>query len=128
MSQLTQVSTFITQDFAEISRTLDFIQLNYNTSLNFFRSFDQSLNTIQTVYTDFNLFIVWYCALFILGTLFLIKVVTLLVYCINRRPKVTGFLQDFNEYRRKKNIGLNRNDNIRGNDQVEMPLIQRRVQ
>ena len=58
MSQLTHLSTFITQDFPEISETLDFIQLNYNTSLNFFRGFDQSLNTIQTVYNDYNLFIV----------------------------------------------------------------------
>lgn len=125
MSQLTQVSTFITQDFAEISETLDFIQLNYNTSLNFFHSFDQSLNTIQTVYTDYNLFIVLYCALLILGTLFLIKVVTLLVYCVNGWPKVTGFKQDLNKYRRNKDTGINRNDNIRGDQQVEMPLIRR---
>ena len=55
MSQLTKVSNFITHDFAEISRTLDFIQIKYNTSLNLFKSFDESLNTIQTVYTDYNL-------------------------------------------------------------------------
>ena len=125
MSQLTQVSIFITQDFAEISETLDFIQLNYNTFLNFFRSFDQSLNKIQKVYNDYNLFIVWYCALFILGTLFAIKVVTLLIYCINGWPKVTGFWEDFNKFRRNKDTGPIRNDTIMGNDQVEMPLIRR---
>ena len=116
MSQLTHLSIFITLDFAEITETLDFIQLNYNTFLNFFRSFDQSLNTIQTVYNDYNLFIVWYGALFILGTLFVITLVTLLIHCIQGWPKVTGFWQDFNEFRRNKDTGPNRNDNIRGDE------------
>ena len=105
--------------------TPDFIQLNYNTSLNFFHSFDQSLTTIQHVYNDYNLFIVWYGVLFILGTLFAIKLVTLLIHCIQGWPKATGFQHDFNEFRRNKDTGPNRNDNNRGDEQVEMPLIHR---
>ena len=127
MSKLTQISTFITHDFSEISRILEFIQIKYNTSLQFFKSFDESLHTIPTIYTDYNLFVLWYTALFILGILFLIKVVTLIMYCINCWPNVTGLYTDFTEYRRVRSNEGNRGANVRDNQQIEIPLIQRRA-
>ena len=127
MSQLTAVSNFIAHDFAEISRTLDFIQIKYNTSLQFFKSFDESLHTILTVYTDYNLFILWYSAFFILGILFLIKVVTLIMYCINSWPSFTEFWTDFTEYRRARSNEGNRGANVRDNQHIAIPLIQRRA-
>ena len=36
MIKLTEISSFISQDFEEIQRTLDHIQLKYNSSLRFF--------------------------------------------------------------------------------------------
>ena len=103
MSQLTQISTFITHDFAEISRTLEHIQVRYNTSLQFFESFDEGLHNLQSIYTDYHLFVLWYAALIILGILFLVKVVSLIMYCINCWPNVTGFYSDFTKYRRVRN-------------------------
>ena len=82
MSQLTHLSISISRDFAEITETLDFLQLNYNTSLSFLQSFDKSLTTIQHLYNDYNLYILWHGVLFILGTLFAIKLVTLLIQCV----------------------------------------------
>ena len=91
MVQLRHLSNFVSRDFAEITETLDYLESNYNPSLSFFQSFDKSLSTIQKVYIDYNLHIVWYGALSIIGILFVIKVVTLLINCVHGWPKVTRF-------------------------------------
>ena len=129
MSKLTQISTFITYDFAEISRTLEYIQVRYNTSLQLFESFDEGLHNIQSIYTDYHLFVLWYAALIILGILFIVKVVSLIMYCINCWPNMTGFYTDFKEYRRVRSNEGNRGAgaNIGVNPHLEIPLIQRRA-
>ena len=101
--------------------------MRYKTSLQFFESFDEGLNNLQSVYTDYHLFLLWYAALVILGILFLAKVVSLILYCIDCWPSVTDFYSDFTEYRRvKNNEEENRGAGIGGN-QIELPLIQRRA-
>ena len=100
MVKLTEISSFISQDFEEIQRTLDHIQLKYNSSLRFFEIFDRSLHNLEAVYADYHLFILWYVALVILGILFLAKVVSLINFCINCWPSLTTFYSDFSEYRR----------------------------
>ena len=96
--QLKHISNFVSKDFAEISQTFDFLESNYNSSLNFFQSFDKSLTTIHQVYTNNNLHIVVYGVLFIIGTLFAIKIVTIIIQCVRSWPKVTGFWQDINDF------------------------------
>ena len=126
MSKLTEISSFITHDFGEIQRTLEHIQVRYNSSLRFFESFDKGLHNLEAIYTDYHLFLLWYAALVILGILFLAKAVSLIIYCIDCWPSVTYFYSDFTEYRRVRSNEEDNRGGIGGN-QIELPLIQRRI-
>ena len=77
------------------------------------------------MYIDYNLHIVLYGVLFIIGTLFAIKMVTLLIQCLQGWPKVTGFWHDLNEFQRTRDNGSERNDNDWLEQQIEVPLIHR---
>ena len=100
MVKVTEISDFISEDLEEIQGTLEGIQVKYNASLKFFETFDRTLHNLEVVYTDYNLFILWYLALAILGILLLAKFVNLTIYCVHCWPNLTSFFTDFSEYRR----------------------------
>ena len=127
MVKLTEISSFISQDLEEIQRTLDHIQLKYNSSLRFFETFDRSLHNLEAVYIYYHLFILWYVALVILGVLLLAKVVSLINFCINCWPSLTSFYSDFSEYRRVRGQEDDNRGGAGGNQFIELPSIQRRI-
>ena len=85
-----------------------------------------SLHNLEAVYADYHLFILWYVALVILGVLLLAKVVSLINFCINCWPSITTFYSDFTEYRRVRGHEEDNRGGAGGN-QIELPLIQRRI-
>ena len=73
LSELQTLTSFVTRDMTEISQTLEFLETNYISSLSFFKSFENSLQTIQQVYEGYNLHILVYSGLFVIATLLVIK-------------------------------------------------------
>ena len=127
MIKLSEISSFISQDFGEIQKTLDHIQFKYNSTLKFFETFDKSLHNLEEVYADYHLFILWYIALVILGILLLAKFVSLMKFCINCWPDLTNFYSDFSEYRKVRDQEDDNRGGAGGNQFIELPSIQRRI-
>ena len=117
MVKVTEISDFISEDLEEIQGTLEGIQVKYNASLKFFETFDRTLHNLEVVNTDYNLFILWYLALAILGILFLAKFVNLTVYCVNCWPELTSFWTDFSEYRR---VRMQEEERVIGSNTFEL--------
>ena len=123
LGELKHISNFVSRDFAEISQTLYFLESNYNVSLNFFQSFDTSLQTIHQVYTGNRLHILVYVVLFVIGTLLAIKILSMMVQCVKVYPLITGVLQDFREFCQTKQNAQNRNIENDRVERVKMPLV-----
>ena len=117
MVKVTEISDFISEDLEEIQGTLEGIQVKYNASLKFFETFDRTLHNLEVVYTDYNLFLLWYLALAILGILFLAKFINLTAYCVHCWPELTSFWTDFSEYRR---VRMQEEERVMGSNTFEL--------
>ena len=117
MVKVTEISDFISEDLEEIQGTLEGIQVKYNASLKFFETFDRTLHNLEVVYTDYNLFLLWYLALAILGILFLAKFINLTAYCVHCWPELTSFWTDFSEYRK---VRMQEEERVMGSNTFEL--------
>ena len=64
---------------AEMSQTLDYITQNYDSSLTFFKSFDENLDKIKEIYVKYKLHLFGYLVLSALRILVVVKIILVLI-------------------------------------------------
>merc|ERR1711873_83317 len=85
------LSDFMIQDMSDMTRTLEHITENYNTSITFFKNFEISLDTIKETYTYYKLHLLVYAGLGGLGILVAVQIMTVFVRIIQCYPLVRDY-------------------------------------
>ena len=119
------LSDFMVQDMADLTRTLEHITQNYNTSITFFKNFEISLNAVKETYTYYNLHILVYAGLTGVAVLVAVQIITVFVRIIQFYPLARDYISDWKAFRSSRV-----NQRMEGFGTVEqnlplVPIIQR---
>ena len=119
LTEVQSLSDFLTTDMREISQTLDYITQNYNSSLMFFKSFDENLGKIKDIYVRYKLHLFGYLVLSALGILVGVKIISVLIKIVQCYPSVKNYLDNWHAFRDLKQAQGN---GVTGNPEQNPPF------
>ena len=103
-----------------MSQTLDYITQSYNSSLTFFKSFDENLNKIKDIYVRYKLYLFGYLVLSALGILVGVKIISVLIKIVQCYPSVKNYLDDWHAFRDSRQAQRNE---VLENPEQNLPLV-----
>ena len=103
-----------------MSQTLDYITQNYNSSLDFFKSFEENLDKVKEVYVSYKLHLLAYLGLSAIGVLLAVKIIWVLIKIVQCYPLVKDFMSDWTAFRNQHQA---QRTEAYGNFEQNLPLV-----
>ena len=105
---------------SEMSQTLDYITQNYDSSLTFFKSFEENLDKVKEVYVGYKLHFLLYPGIGLVGVLLGIKIISVWIKVTQCYPLIKDYMSDWSKFRaQRQNL---RNEAYGGFEQA-LPLV-----
>ena len=120
LTEVKRLSSFLTTDLLEMSQTLNYITKNYDSSLTFFKSFEENLDKIRRVYVDYKLHLLVYLGLSAIAVLLAVKIISVLIKMVQCYPLVKDFMSDFSAFREQRQA---QRTEAYGNFEQNLPLV-----
>ena len=120
LTEVQSLSDFLTTDMREMSQTLDYITQNYDSSLTFFKSFDENLDKIKDIYVRYELHLFGYLVLSALGILVGVIIISVLIKIVQFYPSVKNYLDDWHAFRVSRQAQRNE---VSENPEQNLPLV-----
>ena len=93
--EIQDLSNSVESDMSDISITFSSIGSNYNHTIRIFNDVENTLETFNVFYEDYNLYIFWYIGLGIVGFILTLQIGTLLVKDIRLYPVINQYSADW---------------------------------
>ena len=120
LTEVKRLSSFLTTDLSEMSQTLNYITENYDSSLTFFKSFEENLDKIRRVYVDYKLHLLLYLGLSAIAVLLAVKIISVFIKMVQCYPLVKDFMSDWSAFRAQSQA---QRTEAYGNFEKNLPLI-----
>ena len=120
LTEVKRLSDFLTTDMSEMSQTLEYITQNYDSSLTFFKSFEENLDKVKEVYVNYKLHLLVYLGRSALGVLLAVKIISVFIKLVQCYPLVKDYMSDWQAFR---NSCLAQRTEAFGNLEQNLPLV-----
>ena len=120
LTEVRRLSDFLTTDMSEMSQTLEHITQNYDSSLTFFKSFEENLDKVKEVYVNYNLHLLVYLGLSGLGVLLAVKIISVFIKLVQCYPLVKDYMSDWQAFRNSRQA---QRTEAFGNLEQNLPLV-----
>ena len=120
LTEVRRLSNFSTTDMSEMSQTLEHITQNYDSSLTFFKSFEENLDKVKEGYINYNLHLLVYLGLSGLAVLLAVKIISVFIKLVQCYPLVKDYMSDWQAFRNSRQA---QRTEAFGNLEQNLPLV-----
>ena len=99
LNEIQELNSYVQTDLRGITLALDDISTNYNYSIQIFKSVEDTLETVHQIYKGYQLYLVLYIGMAVIGTVLAIQIVILIIKIIKCYPSVKLYLSDWADFR-----------------------------
>ena len=103
-----------------MSQTLDYITQNYDSSLAFFKSFEENLDKVREVYVSYKLHLLVYLGLSAIGVLLAVKIISVFIKIVQCYLLVKDYMSDWQAFRNSRQA---QRTEAFGNLEQNLPLV-----